>query len=164
MSQLLIFGDHRPEKATLAYGARVIWPALLLAALLALSSCMRSAPAPPPPTTREFLKVEHLKHEDIWTAMVRAMTKSLNVKHIDPKEGVIKGRLTEWGYTEYVQVSIKPPQPGAASYRVDVISTRARSVVMRDWADTMLEDIKGNIQRIPGQKEGDVKLVSEPLP
>ena len=137
--------------------------ALVLLAALFLPSCFHSAPEPPPATTRDYLSVQRLKYDDVWLAAVRSMTKNLNVKHMDQKEGVIKGRLTEWGFTEYVQVTIKPPQAGAASYRLEVISTRHRSVVMRDWAAFILEDLRKTLERVPGQKEGDVRMVSEPL-
>lgn len=153
------------NKPTIFSGStRVSLLALFLLASLALPACMRSAPEPPPATTREVLVVQRLSYDDVWLAAVRSMTKNLNVKHLDQKEGVIKGRLTEWGFTEYVQVSIKPPQAGALSYRVEVLSTRHRSVVMRDWSAFILEDLRKTMERIPSHKTGDVKVVSEPLP
>lgn len=151
---------QRPGQARPARRPLVV---VLLLAALALPSCMRSAPEPPTATTREYLVVQRLKYDDIWLAAVRSMTKNLNVKHLDQAEGVIKGRLTEWGFTEYVQVSIKPPQAGAASYRLEVLSTRHRSVVMRDWAAFIMEDLRKTIERVPGHKTGDVKVISEPL-
>lgn len=151
------------KKPTMSRAARALLPALPLLAVLALTSCLRSAPEPPPATTREYLVVQRLSYDDVWLAAVRSMTKNLNVKHLDQSEGVIKGRLTEWGFTEYVQVSVKPPQAGAASYRVEVHSTRSRSVVMRDWAAFILEDLRKTIERVPGHKAGDIKVVSEPL-
>ena len=143
---------------------RMLFAPVILLAALALSSCLHSVSEPPKPTTRNVLLVQDIKYDDIWIAAVRAMTKSLNLKEMDQGEGVIKARLTDWGFREYVLVIIKPARPAGEGYRVEVTSTRSRSVVMRDWDEFMLQDIMKNIEKVPGHRQGNVRVVAEPLP
>jgi hypothetical protein len=140
-------------------------PRLIALALLGLLlwGCMHSAPAPPPPTVKKFIITQGIKYEDIWVATVRAMTKSLNIMEINQKRGVIKGNLSDWGFREHLTVSIKPDTSDPDAYRLDVVSTRSRSVVMRDWGEDMLQDLKGMIDKTPN-RSASVRLVVEPLP
>ncbi|CAO0820429.1 DUF3568 family protein [Desulfarculales bacterium] len=137
--------------------------ALSMLCLLA-SACMRSAPEPPAPTERKYLLTQGIKYEDVWVAAVRAMTKSLNVQKMDQKEGFITGSLADWGFRENLTVIVKPDPSQAGAYRLDVVSTRNRSAVMRDWAEDMLKDLEGLIENLPNYQPGGVYLVKEPIP
>lgn len=136
--------------------------ALALLCLLA-SACFYSAPEPPKPTEYNYLLTKGLKYDDIWVAAVRAMTKSLNIEKIDQKEGIIRGKLADWGFREHLTVTIRPEASAPGSYRLDVKSTRSRSAVMRDWAADMLKDLESLIEKLPNYPAGGVRVVSEPL-
>lgn len=142
---------------------RIQLAAVLLLCLLA-SACMRSMPEPPPATEHKYLLTQGLKYEDVWVASVRAMTKSLNIYKMDQREGVIQGRLADWGFGEYLRITVRPEPGVAASYRLEVLSTRSRSVVMRDWADGMRRDLENMIDKLPNYKAGQVRQASEPMP
>jgi hypothetical protein len=90
------------------------------------------------------------------------MTKSLNIEKMDKREGLITGRLADWGFRENLTVSIRPESSTEEAYRLEVVSTRSRSLVMRDWGEDMIQDVKSMIEKLPNHK-GGVRLVSEPL-
>ncbi|MFH1035142.1 MAG: hypothetical protein V1806_11600 [Pseudomonadota bacterium] len=143
-----------------------LFPRLFALALLGvlLSSCLHSAPEPPPPTSRKYILTQGVKYKDVWVAVVRGMTKSLNILEINQSEGFIKGDLADWGFREYLTVSVKPDPSAPEAFRVDVASTRSRSVVMRDWQEDMLQDLRGLLQKAPGGSEVNVRVLEESLP
>jgi hypothetical protein len=132
--------------------------------VLLVSACSHSAPAPPPPTVKKYLITQGIKYDDVWVSAVRAMTKSLNVSKIDKQQGLIKGGLADWGFREHLTVTVKPEPSAPESYRLEVVSTRSRSVVMRDWEEDILNDLKGMIEKLPNFRASNLRLVAEPLP
>lgn len=87
-------------------------------------------------------------YDDVWAAAIRVTSEHFKITAADKPGGIIRAerevQLTSLG--EYVGVFITPSTPGAASYRVEVVSRKKvptqTQASVQAWETKILRDMR----------------------
>lgn len=80
-------------------------------------------------------------YQQVWMASVAAVTKNLNIQHMDKKRGELTGIKPLWGRGEAVAIFIRPAADKGKRHTIEVKSTVADDP-LTDWPVFMASEIK----------------------
>ena len=92
-------------------------------------------------------------YDDVWAAAIRVASDHFAIEESSKSRGIIRAQrpagLTSLG--GYVAIFIAPSTPGAASYRVEVVSQKKVPTQMsgREWETRLLREIRDLL--LPGR-------------
>lgn len=118
------------------------------AALLALAGCA-TTDSLQPGTGGSTFEVRGKSYDEIYRAAVRAVRNNLTLVESSKETGTIKAEsragMSTWG--EVAGVFIRPPQPGASVYVVEVESLKRMrtQITGQDWTASLVAGIKAEL-------------------
>ena len=98
------------------------------------------------PGQGQSFKVKGHTYEQVWVAVVRAVTKGFNLDHMDKKAGLVTASLPQVTSGEKVAVYIRPADRPSPVYEVEVACAQ-RDIYQRDWQERLEHDIRKMLPR-----------------